>query len=669
VLDKSELMLRKLLFRNTTRHRPVRSSPDLQPPALPGVLVVKSTDELLLPHRGLIVQIDELAGLSKTHFERFYYSTIVAFARFVQQLPASEVHHHAGPGGMLAHGLEVAANALKLRRSYLLSESGDAEEISVKQDLWTYAVFTGALAHDLAKVAVDQRITAYDHQHQETVWQPWSQFIDEQGLWYTTEFVRHRQYHLHEKASPLLVHRIIPDDGMKWLASDPYILAQWLAAVSGDTDHPSSVREIVSLADQQSVASNLGADNTRLPGVKTKPLHEKIVTALRFLLSEGALPLNRNGAAGWVLDDYCWLVSKRTVDAIREQLTTEGHSGIPTKNGRMFDVMQEHGILVPWGDRAIWSATVQGEDFSHDLTLIKIPVSTVWPNAGQRPEQFDGKIITQQAAVEPEPATRTPPATQAEQAPRQTAPERVEIQNSPDTASEPTEVTVSATSLNTGVTESLAAVDENDILQFLPSESSVASAATESSLDSESEAVSDNLPDKTTVGINCQGRSPGDQAKPDAGGDKLAQKLETKESASASVVQAVGGSSNYSSGDVAGQFFGWLQQAVADKQLSVNKAKARVHVVNEGVIIVTPGIFQDFAKSQANSGQLSWNSVQQKVLKKNWHVRDAKGLNVIKYNVKGQNRQTVINAVLFEDKTRVFGGMTPPDANYHLQRE
>jgi hypothetical protein len=123
------------------------------------------------------------------------------------------------------------------------------------------------------------------------------------------------------------------------------------------------------------------------------------------------------------------------------------------------------------------------------------------------------------------------------------------------------------------------------------------------------------------------------------------------------------------SGDPVSQFFDWLRQGVQSNKITVNKAKARVHGVEDGVIVVTPGIFQDFAKDDANTGQLSWNSIQQKVLKKNWHVRDAKGLNVIRYRVKGQNRQTVINAVLFEDKTRIFGDMEPPDANPHLQRE
>jgi conjugal transfer pilus assembly protein TraI len=383
-------MFRKFWFNNTANSSVTN---ERLPLPVPGLMPVKPVAELLSPHSGRITQIDELAGVSKKHFQLFYLHAIQRFARFVQQLPASEVHHHAGPGGMLAHGLDVCVNALKRRRSYLLSETGGAEEISEKQDLWTYAIFLAALCHDLAKVAVDQQVITYDSLHNAVSWEPWQHFIDEQGIWYTTEFVRHKQYRLHEKASPLLVHRIIPPLGMKWLTGEPHIFGQWLACISGDSENAAFIGEIISLADGQSVATNLGADGNRMPGVKTIPLHEKMLTALRFLLSEGELPLNRNGAAGWIKDDACWLVSKRTVDAIREQLTQEGHTGIPTKNGRLFDVLQEHGILLPSGEKAIWTASIEGDGWRNELTLIKVPVSKIWPNSKAKPNEFDGKIV------------------------------------------------------------------------------------------------------------------------------------------------------------------------------------------------------------------------------------------------------------------------------------
>lgn len=40
------------------------------------------------------------------------------YAELVQHFPASESYHHAYPGGMLDHGLEIVAYALKLRQSH-----------------------------------------------------------------------------------------------------------------------------------------------------------------------------------------------------------------------------------------------------------------------------------------------------------------------------------------------------------------------------------------------------------------------------------------------------------------------------------------------------------------------------------------------------------------------
>lgn len=69
------------------------------------------------------------------------------------------------------------------------------------------------------------------------------------------------------------------------------------------------------------MARNLGAEpGQRAAFSAVVPLHEKLIAALRFLIDEKELPLNRNGAAGWRVGDGLWMVSKRTVDAIRLHL-------------------------------------------------------------------------------------------------------------------------------------------------------------------------------------------------------------------------------------------------------------------------------------------------------------------------------------------------------------
>jgi hypothetical protein len=116
------------------------------------------------------------------------------------------------------------------------------------------------------------------------------------------------------------------------------------------------------------------------------------VTGLRYLLDQGELPLNRNGAAGWLVGDDLWLVSKRAIDALRAHLIAEGHSGIPSSNDRIYDTLQEHGILEPCGERAIWHTTVAGAGWSHELTLIRISVRRIWAEPDSRPGCFEGTV-------------------------------------------------------------------------------------------------------------------------------------------------------------------------------------------------------------------------------------------------------------------------------------
>ncbi|AEG00449.1 MobH family relaxase [Methylomonas methanica] len=578
-------------------NQPIKKAVAAQPhdglSEIPHLLPKQTVAELLTPHHSFLVQIEELAGLAKEPFNGLYLAAIQRFARFVQQLPASEVHHHAGPGGILMHTLEVSVVALKVRRSYLLSETGGAEEIAAKQDLWTYAVFLAALCHDLAKVAVDQTVTLFDRNRQQQTWDPWNQFMDEQGIGYIAEFVPNRTYRLHEKATPLLTHKIIPSQGMRWLTSDRGIFARWLASVSGDLENAGSLGQIVGIADSQSVAANLGADDSRMPSVKTIPLHEKMLTALRYLLAEGTLPLNRNGAAGWIQGEYCWMVSKRTVDAVREHLIREGHTGIPTKNSRLFDLWQEHAVLIPNGDKAIWTASIAGEGWCNELTLIKIPLAKIWTNPARKPEPFEGRISV--------------------------------IESNPSAADDINDATPNDSQTDSTFDLPANIIDsgsmEFDFGEMIIHESNDGN-------DEHLKALRDFKLDEQSNSAGLSAKEPADQVD---------------------------------------DFFTWLQNGIRQEVIKTNQPKARVHVVKEGVALMTPGIFQDYAVFKEGDSS-NWPDIQKKVLKKNCHVRDGQGLNVVKYQVTGASKSTTVNAILFEDVSIVFAAGSAPASNPHLQK-
>lgn len=104
----------KGLFSKTHDLKPASVTPVV------GALPRLTPKELLLPYTANLNKIEELAGLPREFYRRYYETSFHNYAEFVQQLPASETHHHSAHGGMLRHGLEVAMTALKLRGAHLL---------------------------------------------------------------------------------------------------------------------------------------------------------------------------------------------------------------------------------------------------------------------------------------------------------------------------------------------------------------------------------------------------------------------------------------------------------------------------------------------------------------------------------------------------------------------
>jgi integrating conjugative element relaxase (TIGR03760 family) len=557
-------------------------------PAPPNTFPVLSSNALLAPRSAAINRIEELAGVPAAYFQQYYLSPLHRYARFVQQLPASEAHHHAHAGGLLEHTLEVIVTALSLRQGYLLPPGAAVETLVHLKDVWTYAVFTAALCHDLAKPAVDQKVSLYDALGQPMgAWDPWAGEIDSQSAahWYGVEFVRNRTYRLHEKASMLLVHRLIPAAGLAWLAGDRQAFSAWCGCVCGDAGQADVLGEIIGLADRQSVGQSLGA-NTSPKAAKPEvvPLPEKLVMALRQLVEEHTLPLNRNGAAGWRTGNKLWLVSKRAVDSMRLYLNQSGHSGIPTENQRLFDVLQEHHILEPNQDRAIWRMTVQGDGWSHDFTLICIPLSKIWSNPDAWPEAFTGSVTAQ-----------------------------------------------------------LIETSETDDPNAFEDEGGLATDDRLDDLDNPNQQYNTRVIAAST----SDGEASPAKAKPavKASPDKKSPEASTKDTADA--------------------FLAWVIAGLADRSLDYNNPGARVHVVNEGALLVSPGIFKDYVKLHKDIG--SWETVQKMFLKLGLHERTEGGLNVHQYRVTGNSNSATIMALVLKDVGLLFKAGTP-SPNPHLSK-
>lgn len=384
--------LRSVLFA-LFRQKPIETAIPLDSgndPALPEQLLLPESASRLLatPRRQhLLEHIWQRTSLSHQQFAALYQGPLERYAELVQQLPASEAHHHAYPGGMLDHGLEIVAYALKLRQSHLLPTGVTPEAQVAQAEAWSAAVAYAALLHDIGKIALDLHVEYQDGQ----IWHPWHGPLRRP---YRFRYRPSREYRLHGAATGLLYTQVLDRHILDWLSGFPELWAALLYVLAGQYEHAGVLGELVSLADQASVAQALGGDPAKAMAAPRHALQRKLLEGLRYLLRE-TLKINQPQASdGWLTQDGLWLVSKTVSDKLRAHLLSQGVDGIPSSNTAVFDVLQEHGIAQPTPDgKAIWKATVASPGgWTNSFTFLRLSPALIW-DAAERPEPFAGSIV------------------------------------------------------------------------------------------------------------------------------------------------------------------------------------------------------------------------------------------------------------------------------------
>ena len=338
----------------------------------------------------LLEHIWQRTSLSRRQFATLYLAPLERYAELVQQFPASESHHHAYPGGMLDHGLEIVAYALKLRQSHLLPAGATPEAQAAQAEAWTAGTAYAALLHDVGKIAVDLHVEYADG----TAWHPWHGPLRRP---YRFRYRKDREYRLHGAATGLLYARLLDAAIFDWLSGYPDLWAALLYVLAGQYEHAGTLGELVVQADQASVAQELGGDPAKAMAAPKHALQRKLLDGLRFLLRE-EFKLNQPQASdGWLTQDALWLVSKTVSDKLRAHLLSQGIDGIPSSNTAVFNVLQDHGIALPTPDgKAIWKATVTSDSgWSHSFTFLKLSLAMIW-EAADRPAPFAGRVQVEQ---------------------------------------------------------------------------------------------------------------------------------------------------------------------------------------------------------------------------------------------------------------------------------
>jgi hypothetical protein len=114
--------------------------------------------------------------------------------------------------------------------------------------------------------------------------------------------------------------------------------------------------------------------------------------------------------------------------------------------------------------------------------------------------------------------------------------------------------------------------------------------------------------------------------------------------------------------DGAHRFMAWLQQGLADGTIPVNVAGALVHFVPEGMLLVSPRIFREFATrfgddsngpAPAAGDPDIGKSIQRQFLRAGWHRRAGKGVNMLSYQVvRGERAVSQLSGVVIPNPER-----------------
>ena len=399
-----------------------------------GWLRVLSSEQLLASLRAsdALEALWRQSHLAQPVWQRDLLPAIHRHAEFVQLMPASESHHHAHVGGLLAHTLEMTLAAVTWRNGHLLPAGATIEQIDEERDVWTYVVFFATLLHDIAKPLTDLRVQWRAAQMPEPLrWTPVAGSLVQlthgrRDAEYLVEFTPKslRDYGAHSRLAVTLLGQIAPPSALSFMARTPQAMEVLVHYLSG-LDKTSLVARIVSRADQASTQKALlNGSRARFETATSVPLIELLMNALKSMLRSGtALPLNRSGAAGWVHDGSVWLVAKRVADGVRAWIRQHApDESIPgdNKNDRLFDTWQEYGCIQPnpHTGQAVWYVVVHGHGlqeavaspraeegadagqgdveegaaYSHSLTVLRFPLARLYDDAAQYPSEMSGRI-------------------------------------------------------------------------------------------------------------------------------------------------------------------------------------------------------------------------------------------------------------------------------------
>jgi len=623
-------LLRFFRFKSTA---PV--SKKLNPEQLPPMTAPELIAHLALDNR--LREIRRLSSVIDHYWKTLYQQAIDNAAELMQLIPASGSHHHAGPGGLLTHTIEVCAHTMRIAKAYQLPLGVGPEQRSQLDQVWRYGLFCAALLHDMGKTLALVQITLSMKDGSTTSWSPYLGKMPDSTQSYWIQF-QPADYHLHHQLSVSLMD-ILPGQARHWLLQDKKLIKQLMAWLNSDPYECGVIGEIVRQADRESTAADLklGGHKVRFPGAFQLPMIDRLMTALRHLLNDGSLKLNRNGAAGWIYQGKAYLVCRTIANAVQKYLQDNGATDIPTDPTRLYDTWQEHGYALDnQNGGAIWKVAIEGEDYQLNLTVMVFEANRLF-KVGHSPADMKGaiRVLSQDTNIKKLSQSSNSGTDTVESTGSDTASQQQEHLHQ-HKLSDPFDAS------NEQSTETTAYQS-----QHIDAASNNKQTVT---ITKPGELITPSEPLQQDSGSEPSSAPNNEKTRADTSDKNLAQ-IERQHildpGAAPEINVAIPDPADPSIGEY---FINWVKRSIRDKSLRVNRADTPVHIVSTGVVLVSPVILKKFCAKmgfdEMTGNKATWKIVQARFHKLKLHIKTENHVNIHKFQIQGSNRTSYMNGYL-----------------------
>jgi len=277
------------------------------------------------------------------------------FAVTVGDLPASAAHHHAEPGGLYRHSVEVALKALEEFEGNMKMErrpdgSVDSFRSSRNRSRWQYATFIAALCHDLGKL-FDLEVRGKGQ-----TWCPLHEPYDAFGRRTKTPVASwrpDRQHGAHAWSSLALLHLVVSCEDVAYLGA-PRLWHLFVSLAEGHSQAPAGqLSQAVSRADQASVEQ-------AQPAIAMRPDSKAglLLQAFHELIAVGEIGVNVPGGQVYVEGGKAAVVVPVAIDLARDRL--KGREIKLPSNNDLYDILRNARL-------------VEADETGRSVRKIKVP--------------------------------------------------------------------------------------------------------------------------------------------------------------------------------------------------------------------------------------------------------------------------------------------------------